>query len=492
MTLNDFINNPRSVLIAPAGHGKTHAIASCIENCPGESVQLVLTHTHAGISSIKAKLKKLVVPENKYIVLTISGFAQMLVAAFFGLNRLGVKQEDPEYFSLIVEKCRELLSLGSVKSVLESSYNGLFVDEYQDCNQSQHALIMTLSTLLPTHLLGDPLQGIYDFNGDRVDMDRDLTGWTFYDILTIPWRWHIQSNTPELGDKILSYRNDLLTSKRKFKLENDAKAHFYVAEFPSTEASYYTEVGKFLRKLQGDSILVIVPNYTDPITRVFHGKISERAQLRKQLYIHHDYQLIEAIDDKSFYSVSKLIDETLTNINRVRKKYKKLAEVLEHIHFNKTDISTWIDGTNNRVKQRRAPNDQHSYQLQNLCNTIISSPSYNGLKNLIVFCKKNLNMAEKRPELYGTVVKALVLSSENGKSVYSNMCDIKNTIRVKGRKIEGKYIGTTLLTKGLEFEKVVILGANHFADKRNFYVAISRACQDLYIITDTKTMCLND
>lgn len=62
-------------------------------------------------------------------------------------------------------------------------------------------------------------------------------------------------------------------------------------------------------------------------------------------------------------------------------------------------------------------------------------------------------MAEKRPELYGTIVKSLNLSSENGKSMYSNMCDIKNILRVKGRKVEGKYIGTTLLTKGLEFEK---------------------------------------
>lgn len=101
-------------------------------------------------------------------------------------------------------------------------------------------------------------------------------------------------------------------------------------------------------------------------------------------------------------------------------------------------------------------------------------------------------MAEKRPELYGTIVKSLNLSSENGKSMYSNMCDIKNILRVKGRKVEGKYIGTTLLTKGLEFEKVVILGANHFTDKRNFYVAISRASQDLYIITDSGKLCLKD
>lgn len=53
-----------------------------------------------------------------------------------------------------------------------------------------------------------------------------------------------------------------------------------------------------------------------------------------------------------------------------------------------------------------------------------------------------------------------------------------------GRKIEGRYIGTTLLTKGLEFDTVVILGADLIPDKRNFYVGISRACKDLYLITE--------
>ena len=50
MTLTDFITEPKSLLIAPAGHGKTYAIASCIKLCPIGEKQLVLTHTHAGIS----------------------------------------------------------------------------------------------------------------------------------------------------------------------------------------------------------------------------------------------------------------------------------------------------------------------------------------------------------------------------------------------------------------------------------------------------------
>ena len=45
MTLSNFINNPRSVLIAPAGHGKTHAIASCIKIC---NTFIFRQHRHTG------------------------------------------------------------------------------------------------------------------------------------------------------------------------------------------------------------------------------------------------------------------------------------------------------------------------------------------------------------------------------------------------------------------------------------------------------------
>ena len=52
-----------------------------------------------------------------------------------------------------------------------------------------------------------------------------------------------------------------------------------------------------------------------------------------------------------------------------------------------------------------------------------------------------------------------------------------------GRKIEGRCIGTTLLTKGLEFDTVILYEAHKFVDEKNFYVAISRARKKLVLIT---------
>lgn len=73
----------------------------------------------------------------------------------------------------------------------------------------------------------------------------------------------------------------------------------------------------------------------------------------------------------------------------------------------------------------------------------------------------------------------------NNTTLYESMKIIKTRIRHQGRRILGKCIGTTLLTKGLEFDTVILWDAHKFQDPKNFYVAISRACKNLIIFSDT-------
>ena len=53
----EFVSKEKSLLIAPAGYGKTHTIAECLKYIDG--TQLILTHTHAGVASLKEKIKKI-------------------------------------------------------------------------------------------------------------------------------------------------------------------------------------------------------------------------------------------------------------------------------------------------------------------------------------------------------------------------------------------------------------------------------------------------
>lgn len=53
--LLDFLRVPKGLLIAPAGHGKTYSIAQMVCLVEADKPQLILTHTHAGIASLKKK-----------------------------------------------------------------------------------------------------------------------------------------------------------------------------------------------------------------------------------------------------------------------------------------------------------------------------------------------------------------------------------------------------------------------------------------------------
>ncbi|WP_179338763.1 DEAD/DEAH box helicase family protein [Winogradskyella ludwigii] len=87
--VQNFVSKQKSLLIAPAGYGKTHTISESLKKTTGR--QLILKHTHAGVSSIKEKLKKAQIASHNFNVETITSFAQKYVLSFY-IN----KDEIPE------------------------------------------------------------------------------------------------------------------------------------------------------------------------------------------------------------------------------------------------------------------------------------------------------------------------------------------------------------------------------------------------------------
>lgn len=124
---------------------------------------------------------------------------------------------------------------------------------------------MNLLGSLPLHLLGDPLQGIYNFGDERlVDFDKDLTAFRKFNFLNTPWRW--QSNNERLGSLILSMRNKLEEGKPVELLEH-SEFDFYVREFPQPKEEYkpeaYQSVFNAIKYFEqkNQSVLVIYPIY---------------------------------------------------------------------------------------------------------------------------------------------------------------------------------------------------------------------------------------
>ena len=87
-----------------------------------------------------------------------------------------------------------------IRRIVRASYDGVYVDEYQDCSVAQHGIVVKLARDLPSRVLGDPLQGIFDFGGQNpVNWPRDVeANFVCLGVLDVPHRW-IQVGADGLG-----------------------------------------------------------------------------------------------------------------------------------------------------------------------------------------------------------------------------------------------------------------------------------------------------
>lgn len=470
--INNYLKDNRSLLIAPAGHGKTTLLIKCILRLQMSKNILILTHTHAGIASIKQKMSKERISLKNVSISTITGFAQHIAILFYG-QKILENQEDKKYFNDIQEKVLCIISLNGVLNIIKRTYSVIFVDEYQDCSISQHKIIETISSVIPTHLLGDPLQAIIRFNDEPVDFSKHLNIFKEYNFLSIPWRWNNCGNK-DLGKSVIKMRK-LLLNNSEIELDdsNEFKGVFF-DKHSTEEQNFWPTLGNILLKLKSDSLLILFP----PIAEC---GITYRAKCRQRFDFNHDFELLEAIDDKDFYKCAQTIDSLRCEGGKITGDL--LIKLLEAISFNKGDVTEWFSSKG--VKHKRTEKEK--------CNTIkimyenfVQSKSFDALYQIIDYAHTKLKWKYKRPALLNAIKK--VLHDYRESSCLERMKTYKNKIRIVGRKVKGKCIGNTWLTKGLEFDDVIILDAHKYKDCNNFYVAISRACKNLYIFSKTSTL----
>lgn len=464
----EFASKEKSMLIAPAGFGKTHTIAECLKTAKNKGKQLILTHTHAGVASIKEKLKKEVIPNSNFEVETITSFAQKYVLAFHTGNDLPSQDDSKLYYPFIIEKANSLFKLNPIRQIISNTYKGLFVDEYQDCTISQHNLVCSLSELFPTHILGDFLQGIFGFNGEQlVDLNDELTMEGFIDSkyeLDKPQRW-LNGNNSKLGADLKSIREDLI-SKREVNLNKYTSIELKLI----TELDLYnprTDYCKQIRNLMKEkNVLLIHPDSTSIYPRLKVIKI-----------FNNGFTLIESIDDKEFYILSKEAD-LLTNEN-IRIKLFGICSKL----FNKTGIDFWFNDKG--LKNKNKPEDKVKLKpVEIQISSLEAKFSFLNFAKLLKSIKELTDVKCYRKELFNTFFKALEDAEMQNISVLESMNNRRNMTRRIGRKIYGRCIGTTLLTKGLEFDTVAIINAHKFDCPKHLYVAMTRASKRLIIFTN--------
>jgi len=491
MDYSAFVDGYKTLLIAPAGYGKTHTIVECLKHSIG--CQLILTHTHAGVASLKEKIRNANIASNQYNVETISSFAQKYVNSFYTGTDTPNQEDLKNYYPFIIKKATVLFESSIVKKVLQTTYSGLFVDEYQDCTKQQHEMISILAKSLKTHILGDPMQGIFDFNDDLVNFDTDLADFTQFPELTIPYRWYQEDNNKELGNLFIEIRKHLKDGKDIDLSSKSIKGLFFIIVSPNDINNSKSHYRKCLEKIilnpeqiaEFNNLLIIVPEIIGKNS--YKGGIKDRTRIRSLIDYKKSLVLIEAIDDKSFYSLAREIDNFCLNTQSIKEPIQLLKEkILEEI-FLKTEISKWFNKNSVLKKQNEIQNNK-AQKLQKEIIIFLSGPTPIKMKNIILVLKDELNVRYGREGLVYAILNALENAGIEGKTVYEAMKEQRNIIRRIGRKVDGKCIGTTLLTKGLEFNTVVILDADKFNNYKHLYVALTRCCKKLIIFSSKKIL----
>jgi len=188
---------------------------------------------------------------------------------------------------------------------------------------------------------------------------------------------------------------------------------------------------------------------------------------------------MESIDEKSFYKLSKKLDE----INQ-ENMFSILREVSLEL-FNKTEFNKWFNDSG--VKKRRVENFEVKIQpIKQKLEILRQQFSYSIVAKLLEDIKMLDGIKCYRKELFSSLCRVLEEAEEDNISVHEAMLNKRNTIRRMGRRVYGKCIGTTLLTKGLEFDAVLIVDAHKFTCPKNLYVALTRASKRLIIFSKSK------
>ena len=459
-----FMNAHRACLVAPAGYGKTHTIIECLKHA--DRRQLILTHTHAGVAALKAKILAANIPSCRYELSTISAIAQRLSLSFTNPDQvLNGGARNKHFFLWTLSRAKALLNSNFLKKAFAASYGGIIVDEYQDCSVAQHELILSIAEQLPLHVLGDPMQGIFGFAGQPiVDFEKHLAGFDQYK-LDIPYRW--KDSNPALGNEIALLRADLLAG-----IDIDF-SRFNVIQYEKVTAKgYQHRLLELCYKFQkGGSTVVIVSDSMKRTTRMavarlFGGRCS----------------IVEAIDDKEFYEQASLVDGL--SMNNSTEQLYRIATSL----FFKTGVDEWLS-TNGVKKKRSADAKNDSKCLEETVMKLKENPSPASFGSCLALLYSLPNITLLSHEKFYSLQSAIRMSEKEGISVAQAMIKERDIIRGVGRRIKEFSVGTTLLTKGLEFDNVVVLEAGqkfnlrNDVDRRHFYVAISRGSKNVCILS---------
>jgi len=466
MRVEAVLDTERGAIVAPAGCGKTHLITETLSVKNTKPI-LVLTHTTAGVSALKKRLRKLSVPTSHYVVTTIDGWALRIANSFPITCPVHSSPESPRFFyPEIRQAVLRLLNTGCISDILQASYSRLLVDEYQDCDVNQHNLITSLSDVLPTVVFGDPVQCIFNFGGPMPDWDSEvLRQFPLTSELNTPWRWN-NAGTPLLGEWILAAR-ETLKQRRRVDLRT---CPTHIILHPLTDiarediTNQYNAQHTILNHYPTDSLLVIGSSMDEPSR---HGYAQGNSRI----------EVVEPVQLGSVTGAASQFDNN-TGLALSTTILQVASTMMTNVEMAKT--SKRVESILNGRSRTAVTNSE-----QALCNVVIDSSRSNILGALQQLELKT-GTRIYRKGAYNALKDSLSLAvTSPTASMFEAASSIRERLRQQGdKRIPSRAIGSTLLLKGLEADHCMILDAQARGMNANhLYVALSRGAKSITIFS---------
>ena len=459
----DFANQDRALVVAPAGCGKTYLISESVGHAEGR--QLVLTHTHAGVSAIRARMRHMGIPTDHYRVTTIDSFALAYARAFPSLGEAppGVLKKDvlaSEDWPVIRRVAMRAVGRGPVQDVVRATYSGMYVDEYQDCSKAQHELILSLAALMPCRIVGDPLQAIYQpLNKDDALPWSEVQGsFPQIDELRIPYRW-LAAN-PALGEWLLALREAFDSGER----------------IPLTEAgvsglrvNVTSDPGAAVNACHAQ---LDAPDGTVLILRRWRAECHKLAsKLNNRCSVFEDIECKDLTKPAiEIYSATGSDRAKAT----VRFVHKWLSRIPPPV---KAAGEAILSGRTSR------PRNPQALDIVRRLNLVAETTSIIAVDEALDGYEA-VGPAFKSRELWVGLRKAIrACDQAEGVALLQVLQGQRDALRRVGRQLPLRTMSTPLLVKGLECDHCLVLNLDTFESKESMYVSMTRASRTLTLLT---------
>lgn len=455
-------------LVAPAGYGKTHLIASSTALSAGR--QLILTHTYAGVNALRRKMRSLGVSDKLYRIDTIASWSLRLSLSYSG--RSGWTMERPadnEQWNAVYEACARLLDHTFIRKLVRASYSGLYVDEYQDCSVAQHGIILKLARELPIRVLGDPLQGIFDFGGQNsVDWVRDIEGnFVRLGALEVPYRW-LNAGADDLGAWLRNVRARLDHGQSvDLTVDRPGSVRFVRVGEPS---------GLFLS--QSDTCRYFECDRTHTAIAIHKGSQDYKAKCHALARnLGGKFSSIEEVEGKALFSFIRKLSRATTEAARFR-------EVIAFAKQCMTTVEQSLSAGTVRGEPVVIRSSTRNPEIARKANAYLAAPSSAAMGEFLRALKVVSGIEVVRSDLFYRALGVLDKHVSHPELSLMGAADkYHGEFRHKGRPGGArKQVGTTLLVKGLEFDHAIVLDATSLS-RKELYVALTRGARSLTIIS---------